>query len=64
MWHLTPDMWHMTHDTGHVTGDMWHLTQWQMMKIVSKFQGSSPNCLGVMVFWRFGGKGLLTEWIN
>ena len=36
--------WHVTHDT------------WYRVNILSKFQLSSCTSLGVMMFWRFGGK--------
>ena len=42
----------LTPDTGHVTTD----TQ-GMVNIVSRFQVLSSNGLGVMRFWRLGGKG-------
>ena len=54
IWHLTPETWHMTHD-------MW---QWWGVNILSKFQLSSSHGLGVMIFWRFGGKGSLNEWMT
>ena len=49
MWHLTSGTWHVTHDT-------WHLAN-----MVSKFK---VNNLEVMVFWRVGWKGSVTQWIN
>ena len=47
--HLISDMWHVTYDT------------WGGMNILKKIQ--VPNFFGleVNVFWRFWGKGLLTE---
>ena len=55
----------MTCDTRNVTGDMWHLTpdvgHLVGVNILSKFQLPSSYGLGVMMFWRFGGKGSLTE---
>ena len=53
MWHLTPDMWHVTQDMCHMTHSWW----WTLCK---KIQVSSSNGFGVMMFWRFGGKG----WIS
>ena len=46
-WSETPDTWHMTCDT------------WWGVIMLSKFQLPSSYGLGVMMFWRFGGKGLL-----
>ena len=62
-WH---DMkWHeMTwNDMRHVTCDMWQVTYdtWCGVNILSKFQLSSFNGFGVMMFWKLGGKGSLTE---
>ena len=54
MWHLTPDMWQVTHDTWHMTPDAW-----LVVNVVSKFQVSNSNGLGVIVFWRLGVK----EWL-
>ena len=48
MWHLTPEMWHMG-------GGVF---------IFSKFQLPSSYGLGVILFWRFGEKGLLNKWMN
>ena len=44
---MTPDMWHLTPDTGLV------------VNIGYKFQVPSSNGLGVIMFWRYGGKGWL-----
>ena len=49
MWHMTRDTWHMTHDT------------YCEMNILSKCQLSGPHSLGVMMFWRFGGKASVNE---
>ena len=59
-WHLTPDTWHLTPDTWHLTPDTWHLTcdTWSVVNILSTFQLPSSCGLGVMMFWRFGAKGL------
>ena len=46
-----------------MTCDIWNVTG-AVVNIVSIFQVPSSNGLGVMVFWRFGGKGSLTDWIN
>ena len=54
-WHRTPEAWHMTHDTWHQTCDMWC-----GVNLFSKFQVSIFYSLGVMMFWRVGGKG----WLN
>ena len=46
---VTPDFWHVTCDTWHTEdGD----------------QVLSSHGLGVMMFWRLGGKGSLTDWMN
>ena len=45
MWQVTCDRRHMTYDT------------WSGVNILLKFQLSSSNDLGVMMFWRCGGKG-------
>ena len=59
-------MWHMTSDMGHGTHDMWHMTceTHGVLNIVSKCHVFSSNGLGVMMFWRLGGKGWLSQWIN
>ena len=44
MWHGTPDMWRMLHET------------WFGVNILSTFQLSSSNGLGVMMFWKTRGK--------
>ena len=63
---MTCDRWHMTCDTWQVTHDRWHVTHdtWCGVTILSKFQLSSSNGLGVMMCWRSGGKGSLTQLIN
>ena len=60
-WHGTPDTWHLTRDKWHVTRDTWHLPcdTWWGVNILSKCQLPSSYGLVVMMFWRFGGKGLL-----
>ena len=47
----------------HLTGDTWHVVGWGV-NILSKCQLSSSYGLGVMMFWKFGGKGSLTDWLN
>ena len=59
MQHVTHDMWHMTHDMQRVTCDMV-----RGVNILSKFQPRSSSGLWLMIFWRLGGKGWLTQWIN
>ena len=49
---ITCDTWHVTHDT------------WHVVIIVSKYQVPSYNGLGSMVYWKFGGKGLVGQRIN
>ena len=63
---MTSDMWHGTCDMRHVTHDRWYVTfdTWWEVKILSKVQVPSSNNLGVMMVWRFGGKGSINEWIN
>jgi hypothetical protein len=58
-WHVTCYTWHRTHDTWHVKPD-----SWLVVNILSRFQVSSSNGLGVMMFWRFGGEGWPTKWMN
>ena len=56
-------MWQVTCDTLQVTHDMWQVTHDILcgVNILSKFQLSG---LGVMMFWRSRGKGLLSHlWI-
>ena len=62
-WHVTRDMWHVTCDTWHVT---WHVTRdlFGGVNILSNFQLPSSYSLWFMIFWRSGGKGWLTEWLN
>ena len=66
IWHKSCDMWHMTYDTWHMTHDMWHMTCGMLwgVNILSKFQLPSSYCLWFMIFWRFGGKGWLTDWLT
>ena len=45
-------MWSMTHDMQ------------QVVNMVSIIQVPSFNGLGVILFWRFGGKGSVTDWMN
>ena len=44
--------------------DMWHLTcdMWWGVNILSKFELSSSHGLGVIMLWRFGGKGWLINY--
>ena len=66
---VTGDTWEVTHDTWHMTCDMWHMTHyiWCEVNILSKFQLSGSNGLGIMMLWISGGKGWLThslsDWI-
>ena len=59
IWHVTCDTWHMTRDMRHVTCDM----LWAV-NLLSKFQLPSSSGLWVMIFWRLGGKGSHSDWIN
>ena len=63
--HLTTDMWHLKRDRWQVIHDTWHLTcdMWCGVNILSTCQLPSFYRLGVMMFWRSGGKRV-TEWIN
>ena len=56
MWHMTPDpfTWHLTPDTWHGWG----------VNILSKSQLFSSYGWGVMMFYKFGGKGLLSYFMN
>ena len=49
----------MTCDTRHVTHDTWC-----GVNVLSKFKLSSSNGLGVMMFWRSGGKGWMSDSVN
>ena len=64
MLHLTPDTWHLKH----LTCDTWHMTltydTWWGVNILSKCQLPSSNGLRLMISWRLGGKGWVTEWIS
>ena len=62
MWHVTGDTWLVTHDLWQMTHDIWHMKhdRWREVNIPSKFQLSSSYGLGVMLFWKFGGKELLS----
>ena len=62
--HVTCDIWHVTCDTWHMTCNMWHVTNGVGYNIVSEFYLPSSYSLSVMMCWRFGGNGLLNEWIN
>ena len=55
----------MTHDTCHMTPVIWHMTFdiFWWVNILSKFPLPSFYGLGVMMFWRFWGKGPLTKWM-
>ena len=59
-------MWNMTWDSWHVLRDMWHVTCDMLLgvNIVSKFQLPSSYGLWFMIFWRFGGKGSMIDWIT
>ena len=61
---MTCDMWHVTCDTWHVTCDMWHCDILWGVNILIKFQLPSFYCFWFMIFWRFGGKGWLTDWLT
>ena len=63
---MTCDTWHLTPDSLHVTPDTWHMsfTMWWELNILSKFKLPSSFDLGVMMFWRLGGKGWLTDWLS
>ena len=56
---VTGDTLEVTRDTWHVTCDMWHMTHhtWSEVNILSKFQLSSFNGLGIMLLLISGGKG-------
>ena len=64
--HVTCDMRNVTRDRWHVTCDTWHVTSDMLwgFKILSKFQPPSSCGLGFIIFWRFGGKWWLTDWVN
>ena len=65
-WHLTPDTWYVTHETWNVTRDTWLVTRdtWWEVNILSKFQLPGSYGLGVLMFWRFEGKGRISQSIN
>ena len=48
----------VAHDTWHMTLHTWHMSGGEHCV---KIQVPSSNCLGVMVFWRFGGKGWIAK---
>ena len=48
----------MTHETWQVTLDTWHMFGGEHGV---KIQVPCSNCLGIRVFWRFGGKGWIAE---
>ena len=56
---VTCDTWFMSHGTWHMRYDMFCEAN-----IVQKFQLPCSNGVRVMLFWRLGGKGWLTEWMN
>ena len=66
--HVTPDTWHLTCETWHVKPYTLHVTPDMLnmvgVSILSKFQLPSSYGLGIMMFWGFGGKGLLNELMN
>ena len=65
-WHVTQDTWHLTRYRRHVTCNTQHMTYTTqgMVNNASKFQVPSSNGLGVMMFWRLGGKGSNNEWMH
>ena len=58
-WNVTPYMWHLTPDTWHLTPEMWHMVGSGHFPKISAFFFSDD--LGVIMLWRFRGKGLLNE---
>ena len=58
---MTCDMWYATCDMWQVRFDMWHVVGGE---IFWKFQVPSSEDLGLMILWRFGEKGLLTDGLN
>ena len=77
-WWLTIIDWWLTvikrNDSGQLTGVMLHVTyymwymtcdKWKEMNNLWKFQVSTSSYgLGVKVDWRFGGKRLVSYWMN
>ena len=51
----------VTHDTWHLTPDMWHVVG---VNIFSKCLLPSCYSLSVTMFWRFGGKWQMNQWMN
>ena len=61
-WHVTCDMWD-------VARHMWHgkCDTQGVANIVSKFQVTSSNGLGILMSWRFGKKKIsyiINQWLN
>ena len=55
----TRDMWHVTRDKWHLICDiLWGVNT------LSKFKLPSSSGLWFMIFYRLGGKGSLTDWMN
>ena len=52
---------YVTHDKWHVTRDTWHVTRGWRWTFSQNF---SSYGLGVLIFWKFGGKGSPTQSIN
>ena len=48
-------MWQLTNDIHHLTHDIWHMTGGGGLTFSQNFSSGSYG-LGVMMFWRFGGK--------
>ena len=65
-WNVTLDMWHMTCDTRHMASDMLHVTCDMLWGVYILLIFQLPRSYGLwfMIFWRFGGNGSPTEWIN
>ena len=66
IWYVTCETWQVTHYMWHIRCDMWHVMAG--LNILSKFLHPSSYGLWFMIFWRFGGKGRLTDpltdWFN
>ena len=60
----THDMWHVTRHMWHMTRGMWHVTCFEAWTFSPNFYLPKSHCLWFMIFWRFGGKGSLTESIS
>ena len=57
---------HKWHAKKYLKVDMWPVTndQWCELNKVSKFLLFTSNGLGVMIFWRSGGKGWISDFNN